>query len=93
MAPVSCSCLERHERIINAMTMGHARTTCPDILLCKEEVCLTPVKLDGAKSGWHYTNIDAVYGKNLRMSTPSKSQSSAMGGKDYFVWRERMEKR
>ena len=51
------------------------------------------MKLDGAKSGWHYTNIDAVYGKNLRMSTPSKSQSSVMGGEDYFVLRERMKKR
>ena len=30
--------------------------------------------------------------KELRMSTPSKSQSSTIGGEDYFIWRERMER-
>ncbi|KAL6348704.1 hypothetical protein AAG906_019439 [Vitis piasezkii] len=27
------------------------------------------------------------------MSTPSRSQSSVMGGEDYFIWHEKMERR
>ena len=41
-----------------------ARTTCLDILLCGEEVCLTLVKLDEPVSSWHDTNIDVVCGKD-----------------------------
>ena len=71
---------------------GHAQTTYPDILLCREDVRLTPIKLDKPKFDWHYTNIGAIYEKDLKMSTPSRSQSSTMCGEDYFVWGERMER-
>ena len=49
------------------------------------------MKQDGLVSNWHNTNISIVCGKQLRMSTPSKNQSLAMGDKDYFVWCEMME--
>ena len=40
-------------------------------------------------------NIGAIYGKVAfaKMSTPSRSHSSAMGDKCHFDWRETMEKR
>ena len=55
----------------------------------QERSPLTPVKLNGPISFWHNTNIDVVCGKQLRMSTPSRNQSSIMGDEDYFVWHER----
>ncbi|RVW61831.1 hypothetical protein CK203_064358 [Vitis vinifera] len=69
------------------------KTTCQDILLCREEVHLTPMKLDESISSWHNTNIGVVCGKSLRMSTPSRNQSLAMGEEDYFLWCEMMERR
>ncbi|KAL6342324.1 hypothetical protein AAG906_007538 [Vitis piasezkii] len=69
------------------------RTTCQDILLCKKEVHLTPMKLDESISSWHDTNIGVVCGKSLRMSTPSRNQSLAMGEEDYFLWCKMMERR
>ncbi|KAL6313665.1 hypothetical protein AAG906_010083 [Vitis piasezkii] len=93
MVPINNSYLKEHECIINVATMGCVQTTCSDILLCREAIHLTLVKLDRPASSWNNTNIGTVYGKRLRMSTPSKSQSSAMSDEDYFVWRERMERR
>ncbi|KAL6343153.1 hypothetical protein AAG906_020942 [Vitis piasezkii] len=79
--------------VIQKTSERHARITCPDILLCREEVRLIPLKLNEPVSIWHDTNIGVVCGKILRMSTSSKNQSLAMGEKDYFVWCEMMERR
>ena len=51
------------------------------------------MKLDESISSWHNTNIGVVCGKSLRMSTPSRNQSLAMGEEDYFLWCEMMERR
>ena len=40
----------------NLSVEEHAWTTCLDILLCREEVRLTLVKLDGPISSWHNAN-------------------------------------
>ena len=37
------------------------------------------------------TLAPSVGTKELRMSTPFRTQLLAMGGKDYFIWHERME--
>ncbi|RVW39465.1 hypothetical protein CK203_101505 [Vitis vinifera] len=35
-------------------------------------------------------NIGAVYGNEIKMSTPSRSRSSTIGSKGYFNWHESM---
>ena len=42
---------------------------------------------------WPGINIGVVCGNPIKMSTPSRSRSSAMSSKDYFNWRESMERR
>ena len=50
------------------------------------------MKLDWPVSSWHNTNIGTVCGNQLRMSTPYRNQSLAMGDEDYFVWCERVKR-
>ncbi|KAL6341985.1 hypothetical protein AAG906_038231 [Vitis piasezkii] len=92
MTPINNSYLplQKHEKCTHAHNHSktleeRARTTCLNILLCKEAIRLTMVKLDGFASNWHNTNIGVVCGNRLRMSTSSKNQSSVMGAEDYFV--------
>ena len=62
---------------------------CPDNLFGH----LLQEKRRSITSSWLGFNIDAVYGKNkTKMSTPSRSRSSAMGDEGYFDWRETMER-
>ncbi|KAL6331155.1 hypothetical protein AAG906_009583 [Vitis piasezkii] len=103
MTTINSSCLymsqrhssvhEWHKYTINTAMMGYDRTTYSDILLYRKAIHLSLLKLDGPTFSWHNTNIGVVYGNQLRMSTPSRNQSSTMGNKDYFVWCEMMEKR
>ena len=39
---------------------------------------------------WSGINIGAVYGNEIKMSTPSRSRSSTIGSKGYFNWHESM---
>ena len=43
------------------------------------------MKLDRLVSSLYNTNIGAVYGNRLKMSTSSRNQSSTMGDEDYFI--------